>query len=257
MKRRIYYFSATGNSYWAAGALAEGLQGAVPLVDMTKEPHANVTDTDEIGFVFPLHFYGVPPLVMRFIQRLCMSKDTSVFVLVTAMFPMGIAMEQLKEIFIDKGISIRFARYLTMPNNYILSHGTSSKPREDRLIHRAEKEIKGMVKDLESGKSRIPREWGLYNKMVKSRRSYNHWMTELDQIHLGFEARENCTNCGQCQRQCPLRAIDSGLDRPQWKSGCQLCLRCLHFCPRQAIEYKNLTQGKKRYTRFRSMISSS
>lgn len=47
-------------------------------------------------------------------------------------------------------------------------------------------------------------------------------------------ANENCTQCGLCAQQCPVRAISA--DRPEQTNAamCISCMRCIHVCPANA-----------------------
>lgn len=51
-------------------------------------------------------------------------------------------------------------------------------------------------------------------------------------------ATVRCTGCGTCAASCPARALvmkGRKKPRPFWRYNCEHCLRCLNFCPHQAI----------------------
>lgn len=51
---------------------------------------------------------------------------------------------------------------------------------------------------------------------------------------------EMCIGCGLCARKCPIQAIEIQDKKPVWvKKKCALCFRCLHHCPKFAIQYGN------------------
>ncbi len=55
-----------------------------------------------------------------------------------------------------------------------------------------------------------------------------------------FYVEDSCIGCGLCARKCPVQAIDIKDKKPVWtKEKCALCLRCLHHCPKFAIQYGN------------------
>jgi len=57
-----------------------------------------------------------------------------------------------------------------------------------------------------------------------------------------------CTGCKLCEKICPMHNIIMVDNRPQFGGNCERCLACIQWCPMKAIEYKELTQKRKRYT---------
>jgi Pyruvate/2-oxoacid:ferredoxin oxidoreductase delta subunit len=55
-----------------------------------------------------------------------------------------------------------------------------------------------------------------------------------------FAADERCTACGECERDCPARAIvmagQGEKRRPMWLTRCAGCNRCVNMCPEAAIQ---------------------
>ena len=69
----IFYFSATGNSKYVAKQLAINTSDA--LISITEAVHADkytyATKAGEsLGFVVPVYFYGIPDVVVKFIEKL-------------------------------------------------------------------------------------------------------------------------------------------------------------------------------------------
>ena len=58
---------------------------------------------------------------------------------------------------------------------------------------------------------------------------------------------EKCTACGLCERICPRDNIKRPEGSPVWEHRCVECLGCLHICPVKAIDYGEITKGRKRY----------
>ena len=69
MKTIIFYYTGTGNSLWSARLLAEGLGGA-KLLPMKEADALAAGDAEAVGFVFPVHMWGVPGPVVQFIEKL-------------------------------------------------------------------------------------------------------------------------------------------------------------------------------------------
>ena len=54
-----------------------------------------------------------------------------------------------------------------------------------------------------------------------------------------FFANEKCTGCGICADHCPtgsISMIGTVNPRPYWSLTCESCMRCMGYCPHNAIE---------------------
>ena len=48
-------------------------------------------------------------------------------------------------------------------------------------------------------------------------------------------ADEECIGCGICTRVCPMQNIELVDGKAIVKDNCVTCLRCFHWCPKEAI----------------------
>lgn len=77
-------------------------------------------------------------------------------------------------------------------------------------------------------------------------KGFFHFAPHMDKNYLLSDA---CIHCGICQKVCPVNNIAYGQDKkPYFKHHCEQCLACIHSCPVKAINYKDKTQNRKRYT---------
>jgi ferredoxin len=74
------------------------------------------------------------------------------------------------------------------------------------------------------------------------------WKNKLHQKFFRFKLDKNkCIKCGLCKNLCPVKniSLDSKDNFPEFKLDCQYCMRCISFCPKNAIsskfQYKNKT----------------
>ena len=57
---------------------------------------------------------------------------------------------------------------------------------------------------------------------------------------------EKCIRCGTCVSVCPMNNIEIVDDKVTYNHNCEVCLACIHWCPRTAIDHFN-TRGIPRY----------
>ena len=75
----IFYFSATGNSLYATKFLQESLDAEIFSMPQLLREKNFTTSADKVGFIFPLHYGGLPILVEEFIKKLEMPNAKYIF----------------------------------------------------------------------------------------------------------------------------------------------------------------------------------
>lgn len=58
---------------------------------------------------------------------------------------------------------------------------------------------------------------------------------------------EACIGCGTCEKVCPAKNIHMAEKKPTFGEGCQQCMACIQWCPKQAIDYKHQVKDRKHY----------
>ena len=130
-----------------------------------------------------------------------------------------------------------------MPNTYTLMKGFDVDTPD--LAARKLSEAVGRVRDIAAaikndGPSELVR--GSF-PWVKSAVIYP-WFVRFAMSPKPFHAKGGCISCGLCARGCPMRNIRMVGETPVWGNNCALCLRCYHYCPRNAVAYGDKTVGK-------------
>ena len=121
MKTVIYYLSATGNSLYAAKVLQDTLEGA----ELRSIPEAFAVggldvEADAVGFVFPLHYMGLPLQAETFLERLAIAGSPYRFAIATCGIPyIGTPFVDTEKILSRKGQQLDAAWYLRLVSNYI------------------------------------------------------------------------------------------------------------------------------------------
>ena len=88
MATALYYFSATGNSLYAAKRLQSLIADAelYSIPEMLRSGEI-LTTADKVGFIFPQHYYGLPMLVEDSARKLAMPNVSYLFAVVTCGLP--------------------------------------------------------------------------------------------------------------------------------------------------------------------------
>lgn len=244
---RIYYFSGTGNSFrvanWAKETIeAEGWDASIQPMDNPRSVPASL---DLLGLVFPTHGFTAPWHVIYFALRLPRLTGTPVFVTPTrAGIKIGVYLPGMEGtagyllalILARKGCRIRGSIGIDMPSNWLSLHWGLNKANAAGIIDRAQPKTVGFVQKIMQGRrvfgGIIPLILGLllapisFLYLIKGR----FFLAKL------FFASYKCNGCGLCAEMCPTGSVTMKGGRPYWSLTCESCMRCMGFCPQQAVE---------------------
>lgn len=249
----VYYFSGTGNSTFVATTIANflGLKTAfIPEIDASQV----ISPEERIIFVFPIYSWGVPPLVLKFIDDLGETfwdkvKENSIPVdcVMTCGDEVALAPEILQYKLNKIGIELNSIWSVIMPNNYVLLPGfdVDSKELENKKLKECEKRIIEISQALSRLERRIDVIRGsmpwLKTKIVYP--LFKKWGVFPKKWHF----KDSCIGCGKCARICPLFNVSMQDNHPHWGMRCCSCLGCYHICPMHAVAYGKETDKKGQY----------
>ena len=259
----IFYFSATGNTRWAALRLSQALQEQLFFVpEQMEHPHAyTLRPGERLGFVFPVHGWRVPAFMREFISQVVIHAPATpyAYCLCTAGDSVGDTLSYLRQS-IQRNVSLRSigvedvasAWSLIMPESYVgLPFMDVDKPeREREKKQRAAERLTGIVESV------LERREGI----VDVTKGALPWV--MSHVVGGFFERflitdkpfhvvsDRCVRCGICANACPMHVIEGGHgSEPRWKHDgrCLTCFNCYHHCPHHAIEFGRRTRHKGQY----------
>ncbi|MGL5259823.1 MAG: EFR1 family ferrodoxin [Lachnospiraceae bacterium] len=235
----IFYFSGTGNSKWVAEQLAQKIEDTAYNI-FELDDTIDISNAKKLGFVFPIYAWGMPVPMESFIKNL-KKQSVFTFAICTCGEDAGYALKNLSNYYpLDSSYS------LAMPNNYLIGSDLEDSETVLNKIRLAKKEIQIIS-----------------NEILKEQKTYHVHEGRLAAlkssfIHKGFlkfacstkpfYTTDSCNGCGLCAKSCPASIITLNQNKPRWNGTCFQCLRCIHECPKTAIQYGKNTEKRKRYT---------
>ena len=232
----IFCFTNTGNSLAMSKQLADLIDAEV--ISMTGDP-VDCND-NVIGFVFPVHFWGLPLRVEHFVERLNITnKSAYVFTVITYGGVFRGASGELKNLLENKGIPLQYSKKVKSVENYIPRY----KVKDTEELHlNAHAAIESIAFDITQRKTCKAERFTFLNRLFKGMFPAKDPANDLK-----FNVSDACNACGSCARVCPVGNISMVDGRPTFLHGCEHCITCMHACPVGAINWMDKTQNKARY----------
>ncbi len=261
----IFYFTGTGNSLVVARDIVKKIGANLIPIPSVMNAETIIPSADRIGIVFPVYLGGVPRIVKRFVKKLNNLESKYIFAVCTYENTTGAVFKILSnEIRKRRGeLSAGFA--VKMPGSYIVGGEpiaasqqqllfSNWKTRLPEIISYVEERKKGRLEKYSDAGSRI-------GDMILSSVLINRLLSRMYLSRdKNFYTNDSCDGCGICARLCPVDNIEMIDSRPCWLHHCEQCFACLHWCPKEAIQYKihapfirpggpqaNMTENRSRY----------
>ena len=248
----IYYFSGTGNAKKAAQWIIEVAKEKSIETELINIEHHNFPakiDFDKqtlIGICGPTHGFNFPPNVINFIFRFPNIGNAKVFILNTRagmklhkLFIPGLSglAQYLAAIVLRlKGYKIVGMQPMDLPSNWISVHPGLKQKVIESIFHRCKKITYSFANKILSGKKVYKAFLSLPFDLAIAPISFAYYLVGRFAIAKTFIATDACTNCGLCEKKCPVDAIKNSKTRPYWTFDCESCMHCMNHCPERAIE---------------------
>ncbi len=241
----IFYFTGTGNSLWVARTLASELGGA-ELKSIPDWQGKETIDSRVIGLVFPVHIWGVPRIVLDFIQKLKILNPDSVFAIAVNGGEVANTLVQLKKSLRKEGLNLSLGFEIVMPPNYIPWGGPGPKEKQNQRFYSAGKKISAIAAAIKKREEK-PVEKGPLWKRILFTLFYKMSFSQVPKMDRKFWVDEKCNQCSICTKVCPSGNITSQDGKPVWSHRCEQCFACLQWCPQRAIQCGKKTPQYERY----------
>lgn len=238
----ILYFSATGNNKYIAESIASSIHDECKsIVDCMHEGQYHFAHEKVFGIVVPTYFWSLPHIVRYYLEKLRFDDCCYTFFLASYGTTTGMAGKMAESL-------VKFDAYYSviMPDTWTPVFNLTNTKRVEKWLNEGNKQLDHVIKQIQlrSTGNFIDRKIPACIAKIPSHYMY---LTERKTHHLSVKD-DLCIGCGLCARKCPIGAIEMKEKRPVWKEKeCEMCLGCLHRCPKFAISYKGKTQKHGQY----------
>ncbi|MDW2800870.1 EFR1 family ferrodoxin [Clostridium boliviensis] len=238
-KNIIFYFSGTGNSLKVAKDIANAIEDC-ELISMRKSRKLSST-YERIGLVYPIYIGGMPGAVEKFVKALDLSVNNNSYIFAVCTSGSGSAggMTNISKIIGGKDGKLSYGESIKCFSNYVGLYAMGSDA--DNKAKAQALATKKVIKDIQNLVVKPP----LKNSPLAL--IHGLLINSLATKDKGFNISEACNGCATCSKVCPVENIKMQNDKPMFLHHCEQCMACVQWCPKQAINYKNKTQGRGRY----------
>lgn len=235
----ILYFSATGNGKYISEKIVEKTnETCMSIVDCIREDKYCFSNEKILGIVVPTYFWRLPRIVAEYLDKLKIENCGYTFFLASYGNTTGKAGSMAKDIMACHGQKFDAYYSVIMPDTWTPVFDLTDKNRVDKRLSDGKKQLEIVIYNIISKRKgdfidrKLP-------KWVATIPAACMYVTERKTKNLSVN-KDVCVGCGVCAKKCPVGAIQIKDGYPVWKlEECEMCLGCLHRCPKFAISYGN------------------
>lgn len=244
----VLYFSATGNSAYAAQKIARAIgDEAVDLFEKLRGRDFSELRSNRPWVVAaPTYAWRIPRILQEWLAHTPLSGSKAIYFVMTCGGSIGNAGRHLEKLCAAKGLQYRGCMEVVMPENYIALFSAPGQEEALATIRRAGGVIDGAIQRIQRDEP-FPQPAPTLKDRLNSG-IVNDVFYPLYVHAKKFYATDACVSCGKCAQVCPLENIRLERGKPLWGDRCTHCMACINRCPTQAIEYGKHTKGLARYT---------
>ena len=242
---KIFYNTSTGNSLYVAKRILEKLNLTPEEYELLSIPtelkNKNFEVNDEIiGFIYPIHYSGVPIVVYNFLKQLNINNNSYVFAIGVS----GGGSSKFSFYQVEKLIKRKLNNQLEVKyiSNYIRMGRNPSIERAKQAISNYEEKIDSFAESIRNRHDNIIKHKNSLGKLM-----YLTFKSTLKIKDKHFNVNDKCISCGMCKKICPMDNITMIYGKPNWNGNCVDCMACINICPKEAINIGKFTINKNRY----------
>ncbi|MGP8154965.1 MAG: EFR1 family ferrodoxin [Smithella sp.] len=242
----IYFYTGTGNSLWTAKKLSAVLKNT-ELIPITIAGKDRINpDSNNVGFIFPVHIWGIPSRIVDFLNQLEADSAKYYFAVAVNAGQVAATLIQLKNLLQEKNIKLSSGFSVCMPSNYIPWGGAITLEKQQKKFNETLDKIDCIASSIRAKEEKAPEKGPAWKNIFFSA-IYRLSYPRVPKMDKSFLVDAKCTSCGICKNICSALNILLIDGKPTWQHHCEQCFACLQWCPEEAIQYGRGTAKKKRY----------
>lgn len=223
----VFYFTATGNSLYAARHFSESPVSIPQIMRGTKRQFSD----DTIGIVCPVYAGEPPKMVIQFLRESTFQTKYFYFIL-TYGFDQSDAPEFTVRLAEEAGIHVDYVAAIQMVDNYLPMFDMDAEMALDKHVDQQLTDAVKAVADRVQGVPEASEEGRRLHAQVAAMNRENPSFNNGSQITVS----ENCIGCGICEKVCPIDNFYIENKRAKRREDtCEFCLACAQNCPKKAI----------------------
>lgn len=226
----LFYFTATGNSLYAAKQLDDDRISIAQAVHWEGKKYT----ADKIGVVCPVFGHEVPELVRKFLSKAEFETDYF-YLILTYGSRHGGAAELAQRMLEGFGIHPAYINVVLMADNFLPGFDMDEQKRTDK---KADVQIARIREDIRNGVKFIS------PVTAADREAHQEYLGRIakmpkDAFKNIYRITDECIGCGICTKVCPKKCFRMDGAKSVWNpKGCMTCMACIHACPMMAIQLR-------------------
>jgi ferredoxin len=200
---------------------------------------------ENIGFVTPVYFWGLPTVVVDFIGSLKIDAiaNNYVYHVLTCGTTTGQAHRMMNKYLKQTKLALDAKFIVQTIDTWTPMFDLTDKAKNQDILNRVDGQINKIIERIDS------RTKGDFNNKKTPFASVIYaYYRNIVRKTKKFSVENSCMGCGICKNQCPVEAIMIQDKKPVWvKEKCTMCLGCLHRCPKFSIQYGKNTKKHGQY----------
>ncbi len=233
----LAYFSGTGGTEAVVRCVEAQLIRAGIKVNSVYIPFCTMPvkeiDSDLLIIFSPVYAFRLASVVERWTRKLPRAKNTLAAVISVSgggeISPNTACRKYCKRLLTKKGYIMIYEKMLVMPSNFVIQ---GEHKLNLRLINAMPRKAEQVVTEILSGKVSLTKP-KLWDNVFAFFGQAEHLGARI--FGFSLQASEDCTNCGLCERKCPVKNIKMVNGVPRFGFRCILCLKCVYRCPQRAV----------------------